>query len=180
LASRLAGVRRLVVSDAGCALTMRVRYGEVGTRLPEQLEVVHLVELAARALPDVPRLDAPFLRRIRNGGVRYHDACALGRGLGVYAAPRALLTRLLGAAPHEFARHGVEARCAGGGGILPSTDRPTADAIAAARVDEHLDEGGGAIATTCASSRKSLARGGRARVFDVTTLLARAFERGER
>jgi Fe-S oxidoreductase len=178
LAGDLEGARALVVADAGCAHALRKRAPEVA--LPMPVEVLHLAELAFRALPRLPRLHSDAAP---TGDVRYHDACALGRGLGVYEPPRAVLTALLGRAPEEFARRRDGAVCSGAGGLLPTTFPETARAIAAARIAEHDELGGGPIVTTCASSRRALSRAGRsaagrgAEVFDLATLLARALER---
>ena len=52
--------------------------------------------------------------------VGYHDACHLGRGLGLYDEPRALLARavtMIVEAPSVRREGG----CAGGGGLLPRT-----------------------------------------------------------
>lgn len=163
-----ASARTLVVADSGCAHTIRKRWLEVSVQA--RPEVLHLAELASRALPR--------LRRVAlEGPVRYHDSCHLGRGLGVYEPPREVLSTILGRAPDEFARSREGATCAGGGGLVPVTAPDTARGIAEERRSQHRDQGGGAIVTTCASSRKLLARDG-TRVHDLSTLIARAI--GER
>jgi Fe-S oxidoreductase len=167
---RAQGSETLVVADAGCAHAIARRYAEVDVHLPARVRVMHLSELAAREIDRIP----PAKNDDEN--MRYHDACALGRGLGVYEAPRAVLTRLLGRAPDEFARRRDQATCSGGGGVLPVTYRDGARAIAGERLRQHAELGGGAVATTCASSRKMLGRDG-TRVVDLATLIARAFAR---
>lgn len=163
---RFEGGDVVVVADAGCAHTITTRWRECG--VVPRAKVRHLVELAVHALPR--------LRRVAiDGPLRYHDACHLGRGMGLYEPPRAVLSAILGRAPEEFARRREGATCTGGGGLVPLTAKATAQAIAEERRRQHEALGGGAIATTCASSRKQLARAG-ARVFDLATLLARALE----
>ena len=56
---------------------------------------------------------------------------------------------------------------------LTVTAPETARGIAEHRRAQHREQGGGAIVTTCGSSRKLLARDG-TRVFDLATLIARA------
>ena len=163
-----AGGARLVVADAGCAHAIARRYPEAG--VAHDTMVVHLAELAAEQLRRIAPLVAP------PPTLRLHDSCALGRGLGVYEAPRLVLSRLLGRAPEEFARRREEATCSGGGGALPVTYRQNARAIAEARRVEHREAGGGGIATTCASSRAMLEADGTP-VVDLATLLARSFGR---
>ncbi|MDC3911918.1 (Fe-S)-binding protein, partial [Raoultella planticola] len=69
----------------------------------------------------------PRLARVELGDrVRIHDSCHLGRGLGLYDPPRAILGAILGRAPDEFVHRRDEAVCSGGGGLLPVTARETA------------------------------------------------------
>jgi Fe-S oxidoreductase len=157
---------RIFVVDAGCAMALRTRYPEVGVKLGAPVEL--LVELAGRelgALSEVERTTEP---------VRYHDPCQLGRGLGIYEAPRAILTRALGRAPDEFDTRREKATCSGGGGLLPATMPEVAKGIASARVDEHERGGGGRIVTACASSLLSFRRRTRGPVDDLVTWIARA------
>src|SRR5207244_7613295 len=107
-----------------------------------------LVEVAARELGSLGALDEAK----SDEPVRYHDPCQLGRGLGVYVAPRAVLTRALGRAPDEFDSRREKAVCSGGGGLVPVTMPRAARGIADARVAEHERAGGGRIVTACGSS----------------------------
>jgi Fe-S oxidoreductase len=84
--------------------------------------------------------------------VRFHDPCALGRGLSEYAAPRALLTRALGRNPDEFTAQREKAECSGGGALLPISMPETSSRIADLRLAAHEREGGGVLVTACASS----------------------------
>lgn len=146
----LRGKTRVTVVDAGCALTLRSRYAEVGVTFDANVEL--LVERAARALPALTRVDhGP-------DPVRWHDPCHLGRGLGIYEAPRAVLGRALGRAPDEFDESRERTACSGGGGLLPATMPDVSRDIAGARIDAHRRAGGGRIVTGCASSLRSLRR----------------------
>jgi Fe-S oxidoreductase len=165
---------RVIVVDAGCALALKQLYPEAGVRLAP--EVGLLVELAARSLSALSPAIGP------EETVRWHDPCQLGRGLGIYDAPRAVLRRVLGRPPAEFDERREQAGCSGAGGLLPSTMPAVARAIAAARLDAHARAGGGHIVTACASSLVALrrgARGSRVVVGDLVTWIARA-SRGAR
>jgi Fe-S oxidoreductase len=155
---------RLVVLDAGCAATIRVHHAANGPTIP----VEHFTEYAARFLTRVARVAG-----LDDGPVRYHDPCQLGRGLGVYEAPRALLARALGRVPDEFERCREEARCSGAGGLLPLTMPEVSQTIARVRTAEHEAQGGGTIVSACASSVKTLRKQG-AKVVDLVTIVARA------
>lgn len=173
LAELLRGKDRLVVVDAGCASALRVHAPASGVSLPLPVEL--FVETAARALGTIP---AAALRDAASSRMRFHDPCQMGRGLGVYDAPRAVLGRLLGRAPDEFPRAREGARCSGAGGLLPVTMPETSRAIADTRVAEHEAEGGGTIVTGCASSLRTFAKSG-AKVVDIASLVARALGHAE-
>jgi Fe-S oxidoreductase len=165
LAEAVAGHDRVVVVDAGCAAALKLRYPEVAVRV--RPEVTLFVELAAASLS---RLRTPSQAR----RVRYHDPCQLGRGLGVYEAPRRVLGHVTGHAPDEFVHSGAYGACSGGGGLLPVTMPETSRRVAAARHAEHDGEGGGEIVTACASSLLSLRRAGPSPVSDLVSWVARA------
>jgi Fe-S oxidoreductase len=159
----------VLVADAGCAEALLGRYPDVGVSLGPRVEL--LIELAASALPSMVPVG-------RSAGVppalRYHDPCQLGRGLGVYEAPRRVLARVSGRAPAEFIAHGKGAACSGAGGLLPVTMPDVAGEIASARQGEHQAAGGGEIVTACASSLVALRKAGPAKVSDVVSWVARA------
>jgi Fe-S oxidoreductase len=167
LATETGDKRVLLVADAGCAHALRVHYPSARVTLSPTVEL--LVERAAR---DLGRLSAAPPTGIHAGPVRYHDPCLLGRGLGVYEAPRAVLTRALGRAPDEFDARRAGARCSGAGGLLPRTMPETSRAITDARRAEHTESGGGHVVTACASSLAAFRRGGPA--SDLVTWIARS------
>ena len=162
LAREVRGKRKVLVADGGCAHALRVRYHEHGVNLGTRVEV--LVEAAAR---DLGRLKTCGTGA--DGNVRYHDSCHLGRGLGLYEAPRAVLTRVLGRAPDEFDDRRDKAVCSGGGGGLPLTMPETAHQIAEARVEA---AGKSRIVTGCAASLVRMRKAG-AEVDDLSTWIAR-------
>jgi dimethylglycine catabolism B len=160
LAREVRGKRKVLVADGGCAHALRARYHEHGVNLGTRVEV--LVEAAARDLGRLKTCGA-------GASVRYHDSCHLGRGLGIYEAPRAVLTRVLGRAPDEFDDRRERAACSGGGGGLPLTMPETAHHIAQARVEA---AGTSRIVTGCAASLVRMRKAG-AEVDDLSTWIAR-------
>lgn len=142
LARELAPTHPVVVLDPGCQRTLTHHFGRA--QVPVASSTL-LLDLAAGALDRLqPATDlAP---------VRYHDPCQLGRGLGKYDAPRAILAKVTGTAPLEFDRSRQHADCSGAGSLLPIT-RPAASAEAASiRLAQHDEHGGGPLVTACASS----------------------------
>lgn len=149
---------RLLVLDARCALTLA------------ELAPTTLVELAAQKPERFTRGAAPA------EPLRYHDSCALGRGLGLYREPRELLALATGAAPRELTDPRERSRCSGAGGILPISMPEIARGAADRLLEEHERLGGGALVTSCASSLSLLrSRGGQA--LDLISVLAAALGR---
>jgi dimethylglycine catabolism B len=152
---------RVIAIDAGCASTLRLYHAHDKTE--------HFVELAARELGSIGRAK----NSVGTGPVRWHDPCQLGRGLGLYDAPRAVLARALGRAPDEFERRREDARCSGAGGLLPVTMPGVSQGIAKQRIEDHERSGGGTIVTGCASSKRRFEKEG-ARTVDLVTIVADA------
>jgi len=134
--------REIVAHDPGCARALRA----TGAR------VTLLVELVAERLHDLREGPIPEDAR----AVRYHDPCHLGRGLGVYDAPRAILTRVTGRAPLELTARRERAPCSGAGGLLPLTMPSASREIARAVRAEHDDlartDHARELVTACGSS----------------------------
>jgi Fe-S oxidoreductase len=169
IARSLDGYARVIVVDAGCALALDRLYAEAGVTLAPKVEL--LVQIAARSLSALSPIGAPA------EAVRWHDPCQLGRGLGVYDAPRAVLTRALGGPPAEFDERREHAVCSGAGGLLPSTMPEVARTITDDRLEAHARAGGGRVVTACASSLNALrkrARGTAVQIDDLVTWIARA------
>jgi dimethylglycine catabolism B len=99
----------------------------------------------------------------------------LGRGLGRYDEPRALIARLTGSAPVELPGARRASTCSGGGGLLPATMPEVSSRIARARAAEHRAAGGGVLVTACASSTLALRRAG-AGAIDLFELVARGLD----
>jgi Fe-S oxidoreductase len=160
LLNELGAAKRLLVFDPRCALEL------------EEAAPLTLVELAARHPERFSRLDEA------DEPLRYHDSCALGRGLGLYEEPRQLLARVSGRAPAELEETRALSRCSGAGGVLPVSMPEIARGAAQRLLDEHARLGGGTLITSCASSLSLLRRrGGDAR--DLISVLERALRRDE-
>lgn len=168
-AAEVARAPRVVAVDPGCARALLEEYPRAGVRVP-QVEL--FVDLAAAGRASLRPLGPEELGAEGAAGVRWHDPCQLGRGLGRHDEPRAVLERI---APgvSGFQRERGEAECSGGGALLPVTRAATSREIAEARVAEHRRSGGGVLVTHCASSLHRFRTAGEPAV-DLVTLVARA------
>jgi Fe-S oxidoreductase len=155
IAEQARGASALVVGDPGCALALR------------ELGALPFVTLAAK--------NSQKLARITGLGgalpVRFHDPCALGRGLSEYEAPRIVLERALGRKPDEFEAHGASAECSGGGALLPVSMPETSARIADLRLAAHSAAGGGLLVTACAASLRRFRAQGTAAVDIASVVL---------
>ena len=162
ITTRLATYPELVVIDPGCAFTLKVVYPRVGVELTTQVRTVY--EVLAERLEHASD-KAPLPER-----VAYHDACHLGRGLGQYEEPRALLKRAVREL-REAHDNCAEAGCSGGGGLLPRTMAETSVQIAR-RQAERLTSEDETIVTACPTSRRMFERAGR-KADDLLSVLRR-------
>lgn len=170
-AERLDHVERVVTSDAGCAFTLRRSYARVGVALRNNPRVEHVAELAARHVERLQPIDEPR-------EVIHHDSCRLGRGLGVYEEPRAVLRAILGRDATEMPTVRARAACSGGGGLLPAVMPEAAAAIGrelAGEAKEVSGERPSVVVTSCAASRRQLRVAG-VEAEDLAAFIARSLE----
>lgn len=146
-----------VVGDPGCALSLG------------SAQALPFVRLAAERGSKLAKI--PGFGELEP--VRFHDPCALGRGLSEYQAPRLVLARALGRSVDEFSERREGAECSGGGALLPIAMPDTSRQIAEGRLAAHRALGGGTLVTACASSlRRFRAQGTQA--MDIASVVARS------
>ncbi len=162
-AHELAGRERVVVVDPGCFRALTIEYPRAAVPAP-RAEL--FVDLAAAAIER-------FTPRPTTERVRYHDPCQLGRGLGRFDQPRAVVAAAVGKPAESFLREREHGECSGAGGLLPVTRPESSRAIADARLAEHAARGGGVLVTHCASSLHRFRTRG-AQAIDLASLVARA------
>jgi len=144
-----AGIQRVVVACGSCQRSWR----EYATAAGAAFQVMHGVEFVEQLVRS-GRLK--FTKPIGKK-VTYHDSCHLGRGCGVYAAPRNILKAIPGVQLVEMARNQRWAWCCGGGGGVPEADPESAAWNAADRVREAEETGAEVILTSSALCQRSLA-----------------------
>ena len=136
-------VRNLVTACAEGYMAISRDWPKYVGELP--FKVQHISELLARLMSE---RKLKLKRRI-NKKVTYHDPCHLGRVMGVYGEPRAVLGAIPGIELVEMypARHA--AWCCGAGGGLRDSNPEMAQAIGAAKVPFIRETGASVLASAC-------------------------------
>lgn len=163
VAASLGGFEAVAVEGGACAHALLARYRAVGVRVP--FKVLPLVDLLAQRLPP-----AGEKARARHA---YHDPCNLGRKLGRYEQPRAVVRALTGADPVELAPAREGGLCAGGGGGYPVTNPDGARGCAARVLEAFRASGAEVLVSGCPSAARLIAKADpTVRVTDLTGLVA--------
>jgi len=144
-----AGIKRVVVACGSCQRIWREYAKTPGVKF----EVMHGVEYVERLIA-AGRLK--FIKPV-NKKVTYHDSCHLGRGCGVYDAPRRILRAIPRLQLVEMERNQRWAWCCGGGGGVPEADPELAHWCAADRLREAGASGAELVLTSSALCQRSFA-----------------------
>jgi heterodisulfide reductase subunit D len=141
-----AGIRKVVVACGSCQRIWR----EYAKASAVEFETLHGTEYVNQLL------NSGRLKFTRvNKKVTYHDSCHLGRGAGVYDAPRNVLRAIPGLQLIEMERNRRWSWCCGGGGGVPEADPELAQWNAADRLREAAATGAEAVLTSSALCQRS-------------------------
>ena len=147
-----AGIRNVVVACGSCQRIWR----EYAKKADFGIQILHGVEFVANALR-AGRLK--FTKTIHKK-VTYHDSCHLGRGCGVYDAPRTILGSIPGVELVEMERNRRWAWCCGGGGGVPEAYPELAQWSAEDRLREAKKTGADLLLTSSALCQRQFTGGG--------------------
>ncbi len=153
------GITTLVTGCPICLRTFREDYHLDG------IEVLHHSEYIRRLIDTGRLVLAP-----QRATFTYHDPCELGRGLGIYDAPRAVI-EALGTLiePADTREHAL---CCGSSIANTAISDPQQLAIARSVTAELTQTGAQTIVTACPLCKKSLARSTRVPVHDLAEVVA--------
>lgn len=171
------GVRKIVTACPHCFNTLKNEYPELGGNY----EVVHHSEL-------LQSLFAEGKIKVQGGSfqgkkITFHDPCYLGRGNGVYEAPRIVLEKL-DAALSEMKRSKAKGFCCGAGGaqMFKEPEKGSKD-VNVERTEEALALQPDIIAVGCPFCMTMMTDGVKnfnkeetVKVMDIAELIAKAAE----
>ena len=144
---RNAGIKKVVIACGSCQRMWREYAKTSGIAVVHGVEHVDQLNRAGRL-----KFSTPL-----NKKVTYHDSCHLGRGCGVYDAPRNILRAIPGIQLVEMARNQRWAWCCGGGGGVPEADPELAQWSATDRMREAQETGAELVLTSSALCQRSFA-----------------------
>jgi Fe-S oxidoreductase len=137
------GAKTMIAACAGCYNTFKNEYPKFIGKLP--FKVYHVSEYLEQLIKD-KRLE--FTKPI-NKTITFHDSCHLGRGAGVFDAPRNVIKSIPGLKLVEMVRNRRLSRCCGAGCGCAKAFNELASSLAVDRVKEAENTGAELIATTC-------------------------------
>jgi heterodisulfide reductase subunit D len=169
------GASTAVMTCPTCSMIFK-KYYPRWMRKDLNFEVLHVAEYLER-LQKQGRLHLGSLEKART--VTYHDPCHLGRGQGIYDAPRKILDSMEGVTLKEMNLSGENSLCCGGGGLLPTGFPVLSDALARERASAMKACGAEWIVSSCPGCKENLKIAAKkvkrgARAVDLTELVDRA------
>jgi len=131
------GAKKIVFACPSCYQMWREHY-------PKEFEIFHATQFLKQLVGE-NRIQFKSLPLT----VTYHDPCDLGRGSGLYDAPRDIIRAIPDLRFVELPRSRENCRCCGGGGNLEMIDPGLSAAIAKEKIDDILSTGATAVVTAC-------------------------------
>jgi len=138
------GVKKIVTACPHCFNTLKNEYPQLGGNY----EVIHHTQLLQQLFLD-GKIKIKEEHPLQNVKVTYHDSCYLGRGNGVYEAPRAVLDALK-VDLKEMKRCRTRGLCCGAGGAqMFKEEEPGKKRVSAERSNEIIETGAEIVASAC-------------------------------
>jgi len=148
------GAKKVLFACSGCFRAAKVDWPRLlGKELP--FEVVHITEFLA----DLIKQGKIKWEKSIDKTITYHDPCHLGRHVGVYDAPRYVLTHIPGVKFVEMDRIKEFQRCCGAGGGVKAGIPDLADGVAQSRVKDALETKADILSSACPFCKRNLMDG---------------------
>ena len=156
---RRLGAKTVVFNCPSCYYTWKKYYPVEGIRLAHAAEVIRDLVEEGRLVFETASLP-----------VTYHDPCDLGRGLGVFDAPRKVLRRFASEGYVELTPSRSAALCCGGGGDVEMWDPDLVAGVNSLLTDAVVKTGAGMLVQGCPQCKRVTQRGLESRGAGIRTL----------
>lgn len=175
------GIKKIVTTCPHCFNIFKNEYPALGGHY----EVIHHATLLQQLL-DEGRIRLSGEGAFKGRKITYHDSCYLGRGNGIYEAPREVLQALdIDLAEMKSCRS--KGLCCGAGGAqMFKEEEPGNQRVNFARAEEALDTGASIIAANCPFCTTMLSDGVKnkekeeeVQVLDIAEILSRSLAEPE-
>jgi Fe-S oxidoreductase len=169
-------IKKIVTACPHCFNTIKNEYPALGGNY----DIIHHTQLI-QELIDGGKLKAEGGESFKGKKITYHDPCYLGRGNGIYEAPRKAL-EALDADLTEMRRCKSNGLCCGAGGaqMFKEPEQGTKD-INVERIEEAMETGAEVVAAACPFCMTMLSDGVKhfnkeqeVKVLDIAEITARA------
>ncbi|MBX7107937.1 MAG: 4Fe-4S dicluster domain-containing protein [Chitinophagales bacterium] len=138
------GVKKIVTACPHCFNTLKNEYPELGGNY----EVMHHTAFLQQLLLD-GKIKIREDSDLRNRSITYHDSCYIGRGNGIYEAPRSVLENFKSDLK-EMKRCRTNGLCCGAGGAqVFKEEEPGKKRVNTERAEDVLATGAGIVAVAC-------------------------------
>ncbi|MER3463731.1 MAG: CoB--CoM heterodisulfide reductase [Chitinophagaceae bacterium] len=172
------GIKKIVTACPHCFNIIKNEYPELGGHY----EVIHHT-VFLQQLIDEGKIKLKDADSFKGKRITYHDSCYLGRGNGIFEAPRKVL-EALDAELVEMKRCGKKGFCCGAGGSqMFKEEEPGDRRINFERAAEAIDTGANIVAAACPFCNTMLTDGVKGaekedsvKVLDVAELVAASME----
>lgn len=169
-------IKKIVTACPHCFNTIKNEYPALGGHY----EIIHHTQLI-QDLIDEGKLKAEGGESFKGKRITYHDPCYLGRGNGIYEAPRKAL-EALDADLTEMRRCKSNGLCCGAGGAqMFKEPEPGKKDINVERIEEAMETGAEVVAAACPFCMTMLSDGVKhfnkeqeVKVLDIAEITARA------
>jgi heterodisulfide reductase subunit D len=169
-------IKKIVTGCPHCFNTIKNEYPGLGGNY----EVIHHTQLI-QSLIDEGKLKAEGGESFKGKRITFHDPCYLGRGNGVYEAPRKVL-EVLDADLVEMKRCRTNGLCCGAGGAqMFKEPEPGKKDINVERIEDALETGSQIVASGCPfcmtmlrDGVKHLEKESEMQILDIAEITARA------
>ncbi len=160
------GAKTVIFPCAGCYRTFKIDYPQL-IEIPENIEFIHMAEYVERLVKE-NKIHFKFNSPAQ---ITYHDPCHLGRGAGIYEAPRFLINSITSSKFVEMETRRNYSHCCGAGGGVKSCFPDLSSKIGVNRILEAAQNEIDYLVSACPFCKTNLSQNLNGQEFQVLDLI---------